>query len=790
MAGEQQPNFEDFLVAWLDTNIEKPDTLCDRKTQLSSIINRVKQFDNPVDCINYISTIDEEQIFLITSGALGETTVPLVHDCSSVVCIYIYCSYKEKHENWTKRFAKIREVCVDREILLKRLISDVTLYSKALSAPISLFKHEDREYSVRNLSKESAMFMWFQLLFDTLLDSKQTEDSKNEMLTICEEQYKDNEIELIKISEFRHQYSAETAIKWYTRDCFLYRLLNKALRTQNIDFIFSYRFFIIDLYNALLKLYSLPSSVKVINVYRGQMIGVEELQKLQDNVGGFISINTFLSTTKDCGVASDFSGNGGGRPFFESIVYDIQVVEGNSTTKPFAEIQSLSYIEDESEVLFSVGTVFKIESVEQVTDKLWYVKLILSSEGNEQLKEVTRYLRSEIDERPTLITLGNFLSEMGDYDRAAKYYTMLLRELEAGNSEDVGAVLCAIGSLYFRKGEYKQSLEYHEKALEKLATLPEVHPDLATAFNSIGMVYYELNKFDVAMIYYLKALEVHKRVLSDTNDPFISADLNNIALVQIQTGHIQEALENLEKTLQMRLLILPADHPLLSHTYLNMGSLYSKVKDYSSALKMYDNALKIQLKTLPLTHPDLAKTYVNTAQIYSSQREYSKALELNQNALDIQLAMTPLNNRDLSNTYRNMAMVYVNTEDQLSALQTYSKALQLEQTCQPVDIEVVSAIHNNIGTIYFKNNDNERALEHFTDALNVLPSDHPNRFMTFNNIATVHFNSGNYLLSLECYQKVIDSLDFPRITGDLATIYNNVGLIYLMTEQNDLAIEN
>ncbi len=60
----------------------------------------------------------------------------------------------------------------DRTILLNQLTADVTLHSKELSAPISLCKRDDlskQEKSIRNLSKESSMFMWFQLLFETLL---------------------------------------------------------------------------------------------------------------------------------------------------------------------------------------------------------------------------------------------------------------------------------------------------------------------------------------------------------------------------------------------------------------------------------------------------------------------------------------------------------------------------------------------------------------------------------------------------------------------------------------------
>ena len=39
-------------------------------------------------------------------------------------------------------------------------------------------------------------------------------------------------------------YSSETAIWWYTRDSFIYRILNKALRTQNIQILISFRFLI------------------------------------------------------------------------------------------------------------------------------------------------------------------------------------------------------------------------------------------------------------------------------------------------------------------------------------------------------------------------------------------------------------------------------------------------------------------------------------------------------------------------------------------------------------------
>ncbi len=68
--------------------------------------------------------------------------------------------------------------------------------------------------------------------------------------------------------EFENQYSANKALWWYTRESFLYKMLNKALRVQNIEVLFLFRFVIVDIYQQL-KENQCQSSVRV---YRGQVL--------------------------------------------------------------------------------------------------------------------------------------------------------------------------------------------------------------------------------------------------------------------------------------------------------------------------------------------------------------------------------------------------------------------------------------------------------------------------------------------------------------------------------------
>ena len=174
--------------------------------------------------------------------------------------------------------------------------------------------------SIRDLSKEHASFMWFQLLIEIFLKMDQLDIAENEMIDECLSQYEDDLVEQTKIEDFRNSYDRTKAIWWYTRDCFLYRSLNKALRTENIDIIFKFRFFIQELYHQLKDASNIFANelieceIETFSVHRGQSIAVEELEKIKHNINGLISFNTFLSTTIDRDVAIVYAGDGSGAP--------------------------------------------------------------------------------------------------------------------------------------------------------------------------------------------------------------------------------------------------------------------------------------------------------------------------------------------------------------------------------------------------------------------------------------------------------------------------------------------
>jgi hypothetical protein len=71
---------------------------------------------------------------------------------------------------------------------------------------------------------------------------KPTKTDRDELISLCQKEYKDNRVELNILDEFKKDYVSDRSLWWYTRESCLYRLMNKALRVQNIDLLFLFRF--------------------------------------------------------------------------------------------------------------------------------------------------------------------------------------------------------------------------------------------------------------------------------------------------------------------------------------------------------------------------------------------------------------------------------------------------------------------------------------------------------------------------------------------------------------------
>ncbi|CAF0999918.1 unnamed protein product [Didymodactylos carnosus] len=375
--------------------------------------------------------------------------------------------------------------------------------------------------------RQEPEFMYAQILRDILVDIGST---KEEMIEFCREKCAGNKVDLNYIDEFEEYYTPRNAIFWYTRDSFLYRVLNKALREQDIDILYSLRYFIKDFHLQLEELSrreepippepTIPdtSNSMIVTVYRGQLMNNEEFdRKIRFNAEGFFSVSPFLSTTFHRHLAAVYAGDrrSGEESSHQNILFQIDI---NSQVNkfPYADISEYSAFEKvEAEVLFTMGAVFRIHSVVK-SDERWIVKLKLTNEEDEDLASLTKYMREEITHLMLfpLSKLANLMLAMRKYEQAERFYLGLLRDPKM--TKDFG-VLSAfhnnLGKAYSELNKPIKAIEQYQQSCEiKIKHFGETSPALAPTFNNLGQLYYEQKDYDKALEYYNKALHVHPSV--------------------------------------------------------------------------------------------------------------------------------------------------------------------------------------------------------------------------------------------------------------------------------------
>jgi tetratricopeptide (TPR) repeat protein len=274
----------------------------------------------------------------------------------------------------------------------------------------------------------NSRFIFAQVLLDCLLRLKSTQADRKELINHFKQQYHGGSVELSNVHKFSEDYKSEEALWWYTRESFFYKTLDTALRNQNIHIIFLLRKCIGDIQHQL-KDHQVKHPLRV---YRGQMIFNDDLETLKNCQSQFVSVNSFLSTSNDRQEELLFLNAANDMNNLNPVLFEINADPTMASEKPFADISEVRGIGGESNILFTVGSIFRLNNVGyDRDDQVWIIRMTLYSEKKHDLKQLMIHMKRRFDIRePTLRTLGRVLWDMGKMDLAEQYYTRFLKKLE------------------------------------------------------------------------------------------------------------------------------------------------------------------------------------------------------------------------------------------------------------------------------------------------------------------------------------------------------------------------
>jgi tetratricopeptide (TPR) repeat protein len=278
------------------------------------------------------------------------------------------------------------------------------------------------------------------------------------------------------------------------------------------------------------------------------------LQQLIDKQNCLITMNGFLSTTTDPNVALMFAGDDQAGKDRHSVLFEFHV---NTTMRePFARVSRANGNLDEEERLFSVNTIWRIDSAEPEKER-WRIILSSCNELNFKLDELQKQYT---DHGSTLLSLGDILQQLGDKDGAEWFYDRMLDQTSLQNETRV-LLNCKIGMIQKTNGNHKPALESFEKAVqlwlplstkestESMTPKPHyIYSDQSYLLNihrNRGFLNQKLKKIP-------KAIECYRQALNAGGSKSELAAVNNDIGCQLYlSGEYDQSYEHLTKAIEL-----------------------------------------------------------------------------------------------------------------------------------------------------------------------------------------------------------------------------------------------
>jgi tetratricopeptide (TPR) repeat protein len=781
-------NKESTTLIWFDPNIESREDTEETKQQLRLINDYVKFHTNLDQCVKFIQSRDKEKIFLITSGSKASQLLPHIASLRQVDSIFIFCMKKERYEHLMNEYPKIIGIYIDLNELCQSIEQQIDLVDKQLQT-FSFF--DQHQKSTKDLSKESSEFLWFQLFNYVIARLPRNQQAKQQMIEICKQYYRGNVKELKLIDEFDREYQSENAIRWYSKQSFAYKLINQALRTEDIDLLYIFRFFIGDLSDSLRREHEkiLSSTQTIITTYRGVKLDKEEFDKLNENQGKLISTNGYLSTSRIQERALRFAMKKSKRIDIVSVLFEIQCdIQLTGRSIIFADVTELSEYPEEQEVLFDLNTCFRIESIKE-HESIQLIRMRVSNEGEIITKDYIERTQKETEEKSVSIVFGKLMCNLGQYDKSQRYFEQLLID---PNGEDIAWIEFNIGRALYFKGEQKQAREYYDRAYKRMMNIEQPRiKDSAQILNNIGLILENQENYDEALEYYQQALKIKEKLYQPGD---VVTSLNNIGNIFSKQKNYTKALEYHQQALNIKKKCYQSGHVSLAASLNNIGVILKEQGKYDEALDHHQRALEILEKHYSRGHVDIAKNFICIGNIFHQKGKYNETLNYYQHALEMQIKICPLSYADIANNLDNIGTVFSDQKNYNQALVYYQRALKMREKYCPFEHVNIATSLNNICNILYKQENYVEALIYYKQILKMQEKSYPSGHV---DIATSLYNIGNILHQLKEYDEALDYYQqalnmrencYPSGHVDIGHSLNNIGACYFNQNNRQMAL--
>ncbi len=329
----------------------------------------------------------------------------------------------------------------------------------------------------------------------------------------------------------------------------------------------------------------------------------------------------------------------------------------------------------------------------------------------------------------------------------------LFDDFDKKDSEEYIDLLSIIGSAYYTLGDFKKSLNFHEKSL------------------LINNLYHNPDSIKTAKI------------------------LNYLTKTLLYLGEYKKAENLLQRSLLLHLKYYGINHTDTAYTMHHLGWANLRAGNHNNALVNLETSYAVQKSFYPEYSDRIASIFHNLGKVYAATGKHKKAKIILEKVLDIR---NFLHGNDLFKSARSLhhlGRVYGFLGNFKLGLEIAQKAFNIRQSYYGKNHLQTSHSMHHVGASYIASNKFEKAKKMLESAIkikeNFYKKDHIETIRTLKHLGRVNIYLGNNKLAEKQLEKALKhySSYYAEYNFDIINLWHYIGRNYIALKQYDKAIE-
>ena len=224
--------------------------------------------------------------------------------------------------------------------------------------------------------------------------------------------------------------------------------------------------------------------------------------------------------------------------------------------------------------------------------------------------------------------IGTILLETGARSESVYYFE---RALDHGSryfgaeSPEVAMILNKLGNAHRYLGNFELSQSFLEKSLAiRQQVLPPFHIDISKSYYGLGLYWKALHKYEAALLYYGKALEIHLKN-REKYPSYPAGSYSEIGEVYYEMGDYKRASDYYEKSNAIMVESCATESRDYAYVTNELGLANYSMKQYGQSALWFEKTLAILMKAYQKENSEIATVLVQLGEVQTASGRFSEA---------------------------------------------------------------------------------------------------------------------------------------------------------------------